>query len=75
MVLIRALQDRHILETTRGRIAVGWLVVEDLVMVLALVLLPALATVTAGDGVPPSRIVFYLLVTAGQGVASSWRSC
>jgi CPA2 family monovalent cation:H+ antiporter-2 len=63
VVLIRALQDRHILETRRGRIAVGWLVVEDLATVLALVLLPALATVTAGDGVPPSRIVFYMLVT------------
>ncbi len=66
VVLIRALQDRHILETQRGRIAVGWLVVEDLAMVLALVLLPALATVTAGDGVPASRIVFYLLVTVAK---------
>ena len=66
VVLIRALQDRHILETRRGRIAVGWLVVEDLAMVLALVLLPALASVTAGDGVPTSRIVFYLLVTLAK---------
>ena len=52
VVLIRALQDRHILETHRGRIAVGWLVVEDLAMVLALVLLPALALATADSGVP-----------------------
>jgi CPA2 family monovalent cation:H+ antiporter-2 len=66
VVLVRALQDYHILETARGRIAVGWLVVEDLAMVLALVLLPALATVTAGDGVPTSRIVFYLLVTLAK---------
>ncbi len=66
VVLVRALQDHHILETARGRIAVGWLVVEDLAMVLALVLLPALATVTAGDGVPTSRIVFYLLVTVAK---------
>ena len=43
VVLIRALQERRILETDRGRIAVGWLVVEDLAMVLALVLLPAVA--------------------------------
>jgi CPA2 family monovalent cation:H+ antiporter-2 len=50
VVLIRALQDRHILETQRGRIAVGWLVVEDLAMVLALVLLPALAVATDGKG-------------------------
>jgi len=66
VVLVRALQDHHILETARGRIAVGWLVVEDLAMVLALVLLPALASVTAGDGVPTSRIVFYLLVTVAK---------
>ena len=58
VVLIRALQDWHILETGRGRIAVGWLVVEDLAMVLALVLLPALGAVTAGDGVPATRVVF-----------------
>jgi len=43
VVLLRALEERKILETDRGRIAVGWLIVEDLVMVLALVLLPALA--------------------------------
>ena len=66
VVLIRALQDGHILETRRGRIAVGWLVVEDLAMVVALVLLPTLATVTASDGVPPSRIVFYLRVTLAK---------
>jgi len=66
VVLVRALQDHHILETARGRIAVGWLVVEDLAMVLALVLLPALATVKAGDGVPASRIVFYLLITLAK---------
>ncbi len=66
VVLVRALQDHRILETARGRIAVGWLIVEDLAMVLALVLLPALATVTAGNGVPASRIVFYLLVTLAK---------
>lgn len=66
VVLIRALQDRHILDSTRGRIAVGWLIVEDLAMVLALVLLPAVAVVTAGDGVPTSRIIFSLLVTLAK---------
>ena len=43
VVLLRALESRKLLETERGRIAVGWLIVEDLAMVLALVLLPALA--------------------------------
>lgn len=45
VVLLRALQERRLIETERGRIAVGWLIVEDLAMVLALVLLPALAGV------------------------------
>ena len=45
VVLLRALQARDILQTERGRIAVGWLIVEDLAMVLALVLLPAIMTI------------------------------
>ncbi|PPT49440.1 YbaL family putative K(+) efflux transporter [Xanthomonas arboricola] len=45
VVLLRALEERRLLETQRGRIAVGWLIVEDLVMVIALVMLPALAEV------------------------------
>ena len=43
VVLLRALDARGALETPNGRIAVGWLVVEDLAMVLVLVLLPVLA--------------------------------
>jgi CPA2 family monovalent cation:H+ antiporter-2 len=43
VVLLRALEERNALDTVNGHIAIGWLVVEDLVMVLALVLLPALA--------------------------------
>ncbi len=45
VVLLRALQARNLVQTERGRIAVGWLIVEDLAMVLALVMLPALAGV------------------------------
>jgi CPA2 family monovalent cation:H+ antiporter-2 len=45
VVLLRALEARNLLDTTDGRIAVGWLVVEDIAMVLAIVLLPALAGV------------------------------
>jgi CPA2 family monovalent cation:H+ antiporter-2 len=50
VVLTRALQERHLMETERGRIAVGWLVVQDLAMVLALVLIPALAGVLNAGG-------------------------
>ncbi|HEX2528500.1 MAG TPA: YbaL family putative K(+) efflux transporter [Geminicoccus sp.] len=49
VVLLRALEERSILDSDNGRIAVGWLIVEDLAMVLALVLLPALAGVLGGD--------------------------
>ncbi len=49
VVLLRALQERRIINTERGRIAVGWLIVEDLVMVLALVLLPAVVPLLDGS--------------------------
>jgi CPA2 family monovalent cation:H+ antiporter-2 len=49
VVLLRALQERRLVETERGRIAVGWLVVEDFVMILTLVLLPSLAGVLKGN--------------------------
>ena len=50
VVLLRAMQERRLIETERGRIAVGWLVVEDFVMILTLVLLPALAGILKGNG-------------------------
>jgi len=51
VVLLRALEERAILDSLNGRIAVGWLVVEDLETVLVLVLLPALAVPLGGT--PP----------------------
>ncbi|HWK36722.1 YbaL family putative K(+) efflux transporter [Sphingomonas sp.] len=62
VVLLRALNDRRLVDTDRGRIAVGWLIVEDLAMVFALVLIPALA---AGN----QAIGMTLLITAGKVVA------
>jgi CPA2 family monovalent cation:H+ antiporter-2 len=49
VVLLRALEDRDMVKSNDGRIAIGWLVVEDLLMVLPLVLLPALTGVLGGD--------------------------
>ena len=49
VVLLKALQERRLVETDRGRIAVGWLIVEDLAMVLALVLIPAAASIGGGE--------------------------
>jgi CPA2 family monovalent cation:H+ antiporter-2 len=50
VVLLRALEQQRALDSPEGRIAVGWLIVEDLAMVLALVLLPALAQRPGGAG-------------------------
>ena len=49
VVLLKALEERNGVATLNGRIAVGWLIVEDLAMVLVLVLLPALAGVLGGQ--------------------------
>jgi CPA2 family monovalent cation:H+ antiporter-2 len=64
VVLLRALEQQGTLATADGRIAVGWLVVEDLVTVLALVLLPALAGVLGGEA-PPGL---------GADAAGLWRT-
>ena len=72
VVLLRALQERRLVETERGRIAVGWLIVEDLVMVLALVLLPPLAGLLGGTapstGGPQSLAAMFL------GVGPVWET-
>lgn len=56
VVLLRAMQERRLIETERGRIAVGWLIVEDLAMVMALVLLPAIAGALNGGDTPSGPI-------------------
>jgi CPA2 family monovalent cation:H+ antiporter-2 len=48
VVLLRALQERGEIDTKNGQIAIGWLVVEDIAMVIAIVLLPAVAAVLTG---------------------------
>ncbi|NYZ62363.1 YbaL family putative K(+) efflux transporter [Luteimonas deserti] len=67
VVLLRAMEERRLLDTRRGKIAVGWLIVEDLVMVLALVLLPVLAQIyvaRAGETAPGAgAIVLTILWT------------
>lgn len=49
VVLLKALEDRNLTNTTEGRVAIGWLIVEDLAMVLTLVLLPAVAEFLGGQ--------------------------
>jgi CPA2 family monovalent cation:H+ antiporter-2 len=67
VVLLRALEERNALATVNGRIAVGWLVVEDLAMVLALVLLPALAALLGGD--PPAAAAGFSGASLGLTLA------
>jgi len=75
VVLLKALEARGLIDSINGRIAVGWLVVEDLVMVLVLVLLPALATLMGGtlpaDGhhTGDQSVAVTVLITLGKVVA------
>jgi CPA2 family monovalent cation:H+ antiporter-2 len=70
VVLLRALEDRGILDSINGRIAVGWLVVEDLVTVLVLVLLPALSGWLGGTGGQTGAPLWKTLaITLGQVTA------
>ncbi|MGE8498576.1 MAG: YbaL family putative K(+) efflux transporter [Pseudomonas sp.] len=71
VVLLRALEERQLIDSRRGKIAVGWLIVEDLVMVLALVLLPALSGVLGGipQGNSDASIGMQLLITLGKVTA------
>ena len=70
VVLLRAMQERRLIETERGRIAVGWLIVEDIAMVLTLVMLPALAGVMKGQpGADLAAVALPLALTIGKIVA------
>ena len=73
VVLLRAMEERRLLDTRRGKIAVGWLIVEDLACVIALVLIPALAGALGGGGdagsVGVGDIVKALAITFGKVAA------
>jgi CPA2 family monovalent cation:H+ antiporter-2 len=68
VVLLRALQERRLVDSERGRIAIGWLIVEDLAMVLTLVLLPAIAGLLKGEGngASMSALAMPVLITLGK---------
>jgi CPA2 family monovalent cation:H+ antiporter-2 len=65
VVLLRVLMDLGLVETAEGRVAVGWLVVEDIITVLVLVLLPALAV---KEGIQGAENSPNLWVTAGSAI-------
>ena len=65
VVLLRAMEERRLLETTRGKIAVGWLIVEDLACVLALVMMPVLADVFGGQAGGKAHTFGSIVVSIG----------
>src|SRR5262245_12949175 len=70
VVLLKALQERRLIDTERGRIAVGWLVVEDFAMILALVLIPSLAGILQGNtGMGAAALVVPVLITLAKVAA------
>ncbi|HEX9769057.1 MAG TPA: cation:proton antiporter, partial [Kiloniellales bacterium] len=78
VVVMRALDERHMIESEAGHISVGWLIVEDMVMILAIVLLPTLAEILshgAGTAVETaarqsaSEILASIGITLGKAIA------
>ncbi len=69
VVLLRALEERQLIDSQRGQIAIGWLIVEDLVMVLTLVLLPAIAGMAEKGNVGFASLALDLGITIGKVVA------
>ncbi len=65
VVLLRAMEERRLLETQRGKIAIGWLIVEDLACVLALVMMPVLAGVFGPDAANETHTVGSVLASIG----------
>ncbi len=55
VVLVRVLSDNHLLDTVEGHVAIGWLIVEDILTVLVLILLPVLATLSSEGQLPVSQ--------------------
>ncbi|MDF2913596.1 MAG: Kef family transporter, partial [Pantoea agglomerans] len=69
VVLLRALEERQLIDSQRGQIAIGWLIVEDLVMVLTLVLLPAIAGMMEQGNASAGLLAWDLLWTIGKVAA------
>lgn len=69
VVLLRALEDRHLIDTSEGRIAVGWLIVEDIAMVVALVVVPTLSAAfkgSSGASLQVGALLGTIAVTLGK---------
>lgn len=63
VVLVRVLSDNHLLNTRQGHIAIGWLVVEDILTVMVLILLPTLETLLHGSSISGQAIANSIIFT------------
>lgn len=68
VVLLRSLEEHHLLRTTDGRITIGWLIVEDLAMILALILVPALVAPDDPSGASGSALIHLFTAIAKVGL-------
>jgi CPA2 family monovalent cation:H+ antiporter-2 len=66
VVVLRSLQDRRLMETSQGRVAIGWLVVQDLLVVMVLVVLPPIAAVLKGGDLNFAVLARELAITFGK---------
>jgi CPA2 family monovalent cation:H+ antiporter-2 len=64
VVLVRVLSDQQLLDTRQGHIAVGWLIVEDILTVIVLILLPTIVALLKGTYVSGQEIALTLAMTA-----------
>lgn len=69
VVLLRALEERQLIDSQRGQIAIGWLIVEDLAMVLTLVLLPAFGNMMGNENASTGQLFTELAITIGKVIA------
>jgi CPA2 family monovalent cation:H+ antiporter-2 len=61
VVMIRVLEDQQLLQTPRGYLAVGWLIVEDVITVILLILMPLIASLTLGTAISLSHITYEIV--------------
>jgi len=66
VVLMRTLDENHLMQTITGKIAIGWLIVEDIAMILAMILVPALATAGINEAGEGHTVGMQLLIAMGK---------
>ncbi len=69
VVLVRAVSEHHLFDTMEGNVAIGWLIVEDILTVIALILLPALLQSSGEEGLSFEKITLAVIIAIGKFIA------